>query len=68
MCPASIDAFMLATLAAWTPMMVISGLSDLSAQATPEVIPPPPIGITTTSRLGTCSSSSSPIVPWPAMM
>ena len=33
----------------------------------PPTRPPPPTGTTTASRSGTCSSSSRPIVPWPAM-
>ena len=33
----------------------------------PDASPPPPIGISTVSTSGTCSASSSPIVPWPAI-
>ena len=41
--------------------------SSLIAVGDPEMRPPPPTGTTTTSRSGTCSISSSPMVPWPAM-
>jgi hypothetical protein len=43
------------------------GFTALIASAIPEASPPPPIGMTTVSRSGTCSSSSSPIVPCPAI-
>ena len=33
----------------------------------PPISPPPPTGTSTASRSGTCSASSRPIVPWPAM-
>ena len=36
------------------------------ASPIPDASPPPPIGTSTVSASGTCSSSSSPIVPWPA--
>ncbi len=35
--------------------------------ATPLASPPPPRGTITRARSGTCSSSSSPSVPWPAI-
>ena len=50
-----------------TPITWMRGLVSLSAQAMPEMSPPPPMGTTTTSRYGHCSSSSRPMVPWPAM-
>ena len=53
--------------AAWTPTIRTDGCSARSAIATPDSSPPPPHGTTTTSRPGTCSASSSPIVPWPAI-
>ena len=42
-----------------------SGFDSFTAQAMPPMSPPPPIGTTTASRFSICSSSSSPIVPWP---
>ena len=48
----------------WT---AVPGDSALSALATPVVSPPPPQGISTASMSASCSVSSSPIVPLPAM-
>ena len=53
--------------AAWTPTIRTSGLRARSAIAIPAASPPPPIGTTTVPRPGSCSTSSSPIVPWPAI-
>ena len=53
--------------AAWTPTMRTSGLSARSAIAIPAASPPPPIGTTTVPSSGSCSTSSSPIVPCPAI-
>ena len=50
-----------------TPTTRILGLVSLSAQAMPAMRPPPPMGTTTASMSGTCSSSSRPMVPWPEM-
>ena len=61
------DAFMLASAAVCTPTTWMRGLVSLSAQAMPEMSPPPPMGTTTISMKGFCSSSSRPMVPWPAM-
>ena len=45
-----------------------SGRSASSAIAIPDARPPPPTGITTVARPdGSCSASSSPSVPWPAI-
>ena len=49
-------------------MTSIDGLTDLAAIAVPEMSPPPPIGMTNVSRLGTASSISSTMVPAPAMI
>ena len=55
-----------------TPMMRISRPScrarSLSAMAVPEMSPPPPMGTSTVSTSGVCSSTSSPTVPCPAMI
>ena len=42
-------------------------MSAFSASPMPPISPPPPTGTSTASRSGTCSASSRPIVPWPAM-
>ena len=49
-----------------TPTILISGLSCLAAQAIPEISPPPPIGTTITSVLGSSSNISKAIVPCPS--
>ena len=53
------------------PTMLISvmrhGLTARSAVAIPTLSPPPPMGIRTVPMSGTCSASSRPIVPWPAI-
>ena len=64
--PRRIDSGNGAQAAAWTPTICTSGLASLIASATPEHSPPPPTGITTLARSGTCSSSSRPSEPWPA--
>ena len=51
-----------------TPTTSTSGRADFTAIATPAASPPPPTGMTTRARSGTCSSSSSPSDPWPATM
>ena len=38
-----------------------------TAAAMPDIIPPPLMGTITTSRSGTCSMNSSPMVPCPQM-
>ena len=53
--------------AAWTPMMRTSGVSARRAIAIPAASPPPPIGTITVPPSGSCSASSSPIVPCPAI-
>ena len=53
--------------AACTPTIRTPGRTARRASAIPEASPPPPIGITTVPASGTCSASSSPIVPCPAM-
>mmetsp|Transcript_12956 Transcript_12956/g.40379 ORF Transcript_12956/g.40379 Transcript_12956/m.40379 type:complete len:217 (+) Transcript_12956:218-868(+) len=45
-----------------------SGRSVLTASRMPAMSPPPPAGTTIASRSPTCSSSSSPTVPAPAMI
>ena len=52
---------------AWTPTSRTSGRTALSAIAIPAASPPPPIGITSVPMSGSCSASSSPIVPCPAI-
>jgi len=53
--------------AACTPTMRTPGCRARSAIAIPDASPPPPIGITTVPASGACSTSSRPIVPWPAI-
>ena len=54
--------------AAWTPTSASSGRSARSAIAMPEARPPPPTGITTVPGPGgSCSASSRPSVPCPAI-
>ncbi|MNC88087.1 hypothetical protein D3C83_38720 [compost metagenome] len=50
-----------------TPSTCNSGRSALAAVAMPAISPPPPIGTTSTSRFGACSSISMPNVPCPAI-
>ena len=57
-----------AQAAAWTPTSESSGRSARNAIATPEARPPPPTGITTVpGPAGSCSASSRPSVPCPAI-
>mmetsp|Transcript_18395 Transcript_18395/g.49810 ORF Transcript_18395/g.49810 Transcript_18395/m.49810 type:complete len:215 (+) Transcript_18395:287-931(+) len=51
-----------------TPMTFTFGLSVFAASAMPAIRPPPPTGTTMASTLGSCSSSSMPMVPVPAMI
>ena len=51
-----------------TPQIAIRSFSALAAVATPEMMPPPPIGTTISSRSGWSASISRPIVPCPAMI
>ena len=66
--PASSAARILAADWGSTPTIRTSGRACLSAADTPAISPPPPIGTNTVPRSGTCSSSSSATVPWPAMI
>ncbi len=50
-----------------TPITLMDGRSAFAATATPDTSPPPPIGTTIASVSGSCASTSSAIVPWPAM-
>ena len=61
--PASREARAEAAAAASTPTTLTEGFRAFTATAMPEMIPPPPMGTTTVSRSGTCSRSSSPMVP-----
>ena len=54
-------------MAASTPKTSASGRIALTAVATPEIRPPPPMGTGKTSSSGASSSISSARVPWPAM-
>ena len=65
--PAASDPTTGAHPATCTPITSIAGRADLSAIATPLTSPPPPTGTITRARSGTCSSSSSPSVPCPAI-
>ena len=49
-------------------MICILGFRDLIAKAAPAIRPPPPTGITTASMSSTCSTTSSPAVPCPAII
>ena len=66
-CPAASDRFTSSPVSGSTPQRRISGLSPFAATAQPERRPPPPQGVTITSRSGTSSRSSSARVPWPAI-
>ena len=46
-----------------TPITSIPGRSATAATAQPEIMPPPPTGMTNTSRSGASSSNSSASVP-----
>ena len=50
-----------------TPITRVDGESAFMAIAMPLISPPPPIGTITVSTTGRSSSSSSPIVPAPAI-
>ncbi len=67
-CPCCTDRTNAAQPVAWTPTTRTPGSSAVSASAEPASRPPPPHGTTTRSTSGTCSASSSPTVPCPAMM
>ena len=49
-----------------TPQIRTSGISALSATATPEISAPPPMLTRTSVSGGASSASSRPTVPWPA--
>jgi len=66
--PASSAAEKLATFSASTATIFACGRKVLTARETPASKPAPPTGTITASRFGVCSTISSPIVPWPAMM
>ena len=65
--PSAIATFMEGRRAGCTPITLTRGLLSLTAHATPEISPPPPMGATTASTSGTCCRISSPMVPCPAM-
>ncbi len=54
-------------MAGSTPTMSMLGFTALAAVAMPEISPPPPMGIGSTSISGASSSISSATVPWPAI-
>ena len=59
------DSAMADAPAACTPKTWQEGLRLLTAQATPEMRPPPPTGTTTASTPSSWSMISRPMVPWP---
>jgi hypothetical protein len=63
----SIAAFTGAPVSGSQTKTFASGATARSALATPVVSPPPPHGMSTVSKSSSCSASSSPIVPFPAM-
>ncbi len=65
--PAAIEAATVAIIAGSTAITRASGQSALTAVATPEISPPPPTGTTTCVTSSTCSHSSRPTVPCPAI-
>ena len=65
--PEAIEAASVEIAAGSTPTTRAVGARALTAVATPEINPPPPTGTTTWVTSSTCSQSSSPTVPWPAM-
>src|SRR5262249_3495459 len=65
--PASTLSFIAGPSEDSPPMTRIFGLCALTAIATPEINPPPPIGTMTASTSGQSCAISSPSVPWPAI-
>ena len=65
--PASSDATAPGEAAASTPITRAPGQRSFTTVATPEIIPPPPMGTTSLVTSGTCSSISSAMVPCPAI-
>ena len=66
--PASSEPGYAAAPSACTPITRTSGLASLTASATPESKPPPPVHTRTVRTSGHCSRISSPTVPCPATM
>ena len=66
--PAPSAAEKLATFSASTATIFAFSRSVLMTKETPASKPAPPTGMITASRSGICSTSSRPIVPWPAMI
>ncbi len=64
--PASSAACIEGKSSVCTPTTRIPARRAFTATPMPEMRPPPPTGTTTASRSATWSSSSSPMVPWPA--
>ena len=68
-CPAASAASMDAASAGSTPTTRVCGWRSASQARQPEIIPPPPIGTTSTSgAYPNCSTISCATVPWPAMV
>ena len=65
--PAASDGGYDAAPLACTPTTRTSGRSALTATATPEISPPPPMATTIVATSGHCSRISSPTVPCPAI-
>ena len=65
--PSASATFMEGKRAGCTPITRMRGFVSLTAQPTPAINPPPPIGAMMASTSGTCCRISSPIVPWPAI-
>ena len=65
--PAARDPGHAAAAAACTPTTRTSGRSALITAAIPPSSPPPPVQTSTVRASGTCSSTSRPTVPCPAI-
>ena len=65
--PSSSDAAAPGEADASTPITRAFGRRAFTTVATPEIIPPPPMGTTSVATSGTCSRISSAMVPCPAI-
>ncbi len=63
--PAFNEAFIQLAPAGSTPITIIFGLSSFASVETPAASPPPPIGTSIISTVGSSLNISIAIVPWP---
>ena len=66
--PCSIDSFIEPFAAGWMPITMQPGRSALTAEAIPEISPPPLMGTSTVKSESSCPVSSRPIVASPAIV